>query len=604
MNDSYLNPLKENADIVIDEWAKLVKNSSKRYEELTDEEAREKISTHFWALIDIYEHNRYDKLTTFLSELANIRTKMGFNIKETLIAFLNGQSVILNFLDQLLGDELKYCKSCREVTESFNTSQLLYSQVYQELTIESTAQTYKQEILEKDIRLSSLTEGTADAVIILDENLNIRSWNRGAEEMYLYTKKEIIGKHLSKIVPEILIVNSELDKLSKIVFSTGSIKNYQTERVRKDGIIIQVNITSTVLKDDNGTIIGLSSIHRDISEKIRLEREVREQEQLLSSIVDTSVDAIIGLDLNNKIISWNHGAEEIFGYKKNEVIEKNFDILLPNEFIKSRELEFLNEELIKCGSIRNYEGERITKSGKRIYTSLTRSLIKDKKGKVIGSSAILRDITEYKKLKTQMSHSEKLSVVGQLAAGIAHEVGNPLTSISSLIQVLTRNTSNKELSDNLLLIKKQTDRITRLIRELVNFSQPSDFKSKQSDINYLIKEAVSIIQYDKRAQHCSFDIRAAKNLPLLQIPEDQVLQVFINILLNAVDAVPESTGKISIKSEKKNGTISVKISDNGTGISPGIVDKIFDPFFTTKNVGKGTGLGLWVSYGIIESLNG
>jgi len=600
----FLKSLQENSDILINEWTKVVKNSSEHYRKASKKETRKHIEEHFWALIDIYEKKNYNRLIEFLSMLADARSKMGFTMKETHLAFLNGQSVILRFLDSIRNNDQPFCGNCREIMESFDTTQALYSQIYQDLKIENTTKTYRQEIHEKELRLSSLTEATPDAVIILDENLNIRSWNRGAEDMYQYKKEEIINQPLTVLLPQNLIVEEELKKLIRIIDEKGSLKNYQTERIRKDGEVITVNITSTQLKNDSGKIIGISAIHRDLTEQKRLEQEIRSQEQLLSSIVDNSVDAIIGLDLKNKIISWNQGAEKIFGYQREEVIGVNFDILFPEEAIKSGELKQLNEDLMKYGSIQNYESERITKSGKRISTSLTRSLIRDKRGKVIGSSAILRDISEYKNLKKQMSHSEKLSVVGQLAAGIAHEVGNPLTSISSLIQVLSRTSKDNELHDRLRLIKKQTDRITRLIRDLVNFSQPSDFIIKQTDINQIVKEAINIIKYDKRAQDCKFELQLSKNIPILELPEDQILQVFINILLNAVDAVPHENGEILIQSEMRDGAIKVLFRDNGYGIPKQIMDKIFDPFFTTKDVGKGTGLGLWVSYSIIESLNG
>ncbi len=203
-----------------------------------------------------------------------------------------------------------------------------------------------------------------------------------------------------------------------------------------------------------------------------------------------------------------------------------------------------------------------------------------------------------------MSHSEKLSVVGQLAAGIAHEVGNPLTSISSLIQVMSRSETDENLKEKLSLVKKQTDRISKLIHELVTFSQPSDMVIKQTDINSLIIEALDIIKYDKYAQGCSFDVQLGENLPDADVPEDQVQQVFINILLNAIDAVPRNNGNVTVSSGINNGTIQVIIGDNGKGIPKLIKEKIFDPFFTTKEIGKGTGLGLWVSYGIIESIRG
>ncbi|KPK91497.1 hypothetical protein AMJ80_07300 [bacterium SM23_31] len=604
MEIQFIEALKKNADSLIEEWVSLVKTSTKNYQSASEDEIRNNIKRHMQVIIEVFENQDYSELNEFLENLADKRSKMDFDIKETLFAFLNGQTVLLRFLDSIRDKENIFCTNCREITDCFNKTQILYSNIFQSKRLEKTERSYLREIEHKDLRLSSLTDVTADAVIGLDANLNIRSWNRGAEVMYQYRTNEILGKPLAILVPKELLNNGELQSLEMITRRSGFIKNYQTERIRKDGKVLIVNISCTLLKDNDGKDIGFSTIHHDLTEMIQLEQEIRSQERYLSSVVDYSMDAIIGLDLNDNIVSWNKGAENIFGYTKEEVIGKNLDILFTPEAKKSGELKRINEELNKAGFIKSYEGERITKSGKYISTSLTKSLIRDKNNKIIGSSAILRDITEYEKLKMQMSHSEKLSVVGQLTAGIAHEVGNPLTSISSLIQVLTRTAQNEDLTNKLNLIKKQTDRITKLIRDLVSFSQPSDFRIKPTDINGLIKEAISIIKYDNRAQNCHFDIQLAEKLPLTDIPEDQVQQVIINILLNALDAAPPENGKISIHSLTRNGTINVKIKDNGKGIPLSIIDKIFNPFFTTKGVGKGTGLGLWVSYGIIENIRG
>lgn len=604
MEIKYIEALKKNEDNLVEEWVSLVKTSTKNYQNAPQKDVKKNIVRHLKAIINVFENQDYTELNKFLENLADERSDMGFGIEETLLAFLHGQTIMMGFLDRIRGEETLFCNNCREVTDCFNKMQIIYSNIFQNKRLEETARSYLREIEHKDLRLFSLTDVTADAIIGLDENLNIRTWNRGAEVMYQYKSNEILGKPLAILVPEEHLNNGELQSLEMIVRRSGFIKNYQAERVRKDGKTLIVNISCTLLKDNDGKYIGFSSIHRDLTEKIHLEQEIRSQERYLFSVVDHSMDAIIGLDLDDNVVSWNKGAENIFGYTKEEAVEKNLDILFSHEARKSGELKRINKELNKAGFIKNYEGEGITKSGKRITTSLTKSLIRDKNNKIIGSSAILRDITEYKKLKMQMSHSEKLSVVGQLAAGIAHEVGNPLTSISSLIQVLTRTVKKEDLTNKLNLIKKQTDRITKLIRDLVSFSQPSDFRIKPTDINVLIKEAINIIKYDNRAQNCLFDINLAEKLPLTDVPDDQVQQVIINILLNALDAAPSENGKISVHSSTSNGTINIKIKDNGKGIPLSIIDKIFNPFFTTKGVGKGTGLGLWVSYGIIESIRG
>ncbi|MCH8287333.1 PAS domain S-box protein [candidate division KSB1 bacterium] len=475
MDKKYIEAFKKESGNIINEWVSLVKKSKDRHQKNRVSGIEETVTEHFNALIDIFEKEDNTKLNIFLEKLAKKRDKPGFSLKETQLAFLYGQTVFMRFMDRLRDDDQFFCINCREISDIFNENQILHSNHFRDLQLENITNSYSKELEYEDLRLASLSDGTTDAVIILDEKLNISTWNEGAELMFQYKPNEVIGKSLDILFTDELRTSKELRSMELLLKQDGLADYYRTERVRKDGKVLTVEVNWTRLRNNDGKLIGYSTIHNDLTEKIQIRQEIFSKEHYLSSVVDNSVDAIIGMDLNDTIVSWNKGAENIFGYPREEVIGKNFDILLTPEAKKSGELRLINTLLKQEGFIKNYEGERVTKDGKRITTSLTRSIIRDKNRKIIGSSAILRDMTEYKKLKTQISHSEKLSVVGQLAAGIAHEVGNPLTSISSLIQVLVRGTDDENLKKNLNLIKKQTDRISKLIHELVTFSQPSDF---------------------------------------------------------------------------------------------------------------------------------
>jgi signal transduction histidine kinase len=194
--------------------------------------------------------------------------------------------------------------------------------------------------------------------------------------------------------------------------------------------------------------------------------------------------------------------------------------------------------------------------------------------------------------------------IGTLAAGIAHEVGNPLTSISSLVQVIQRTTADEFAKDKLGLIKDQINRIARIIRDLVDFSRPSAYVIKPTDVNKVVREALNIVQYGKKVKDIAFTLELADDLPSLSVVPDQLAQVFINILMNAVDSLEGKPGSIWIQSRSNAEHVEVVVKDTGKGIDPGDREKIFEPFFTTKTVGQGTGLGLWVSYGIVESFGG
>ena len=204
----------------------------------------------------------------------------------------------------------------------------------------------------------------------------------------------------------------------------------------------------------------------------------------------------------------------------------------------------------------------------------------------------------------QISHQEKMASMGLLAAGIAHEIGNPLTSISSMAQIIRRKVKDEQIAEYLNTILMNINRISKIVRELVDFARPSSYETSYVNVNRLIENAVNIVKYDRRAKRIELQLKLSSELPELFIVADQLLQVFINILINAVDALTEKNPLIEIRTYLKNEHIYIEFQDYGIGIPKENISKIFEPFFTTKKVGKGTGLGLSVSYGIITNMNG
>ncbi len=339
------------------------------------------------------------------------------------------------------------------------------------------------------------------------------------------------------------------------------------------------------------------------SDRNRLAAKLELNQQYLKNILKTSNSAIIVIDNDENFISWNKGAEEIFGYTEDEVIGKPSTILLPEGSAYSEELKIIQDEVKNSGYIRLNDTERRTKSGELISVNLNVTSIPGSDGIYRGRTVIINDFTEMKKLQRQVDQSEKLAVIGQLAAGIAHEIGNPLTSISSLVQILQRKTGEDFTREKLSVIRENIDRISKIVRELVDFSKPPGHDKTSININDVIKTATGIVKYDKRVKKVSFITELDHSLPPLYVVPDQLLQVFVNILLNALDATG-GEGEITVKSYMENEKVNIEFIDNGCGIEKKDIDKIFDPFFTTKDVGKGTGLGLAVSYGIIKKERG
>jgi len=321
-----------------------------------------------------------------------------------------------------------------------------------------------------------------------------------------------------------------------------------------------------------------------------------------SEVIHRTVNPIQITNTEGKIIYANPAYIKISGYTKEELIGKNPNILSSGKQTK----EFWRRVWAKILAGEQWVGQiqNRRKNGELFHTELVISPIIDENKKVIGFLGAHRDITEQKMLEQQLLRAQKMETFGTLAAGIAHEVGNPLTSISSLVQILQRSTNDEFIKDKLELVKNQINRITKIIRELVDFSRPSPHVVQDVDVNAVVKEALNIVQYGKKVRSLKFVSELSENLPRVAVVSDQLVQVFLNILMNAVDACEGKAGTISVSTALKGDMIEITMSDTGSGIAEEHLTKIFDPFFTTKEAGKGTGLGLWVSLGIIKSFGG
>lgn len=342
---------------------------------------------------------------------------------------------------------------------------------------------------------------------------------------------------------------------------------------------------------------------RDISEEKRKELELLR----FFNVAENSVNPIQITDLNGKMIYVNKAFLNASGYSKEELIGKN-----PRIFGSGKNTTKFWDRMwntISSGKVWVGEVENKRKDDSAYYTQLLVSPILGKDGKVTGYFGIHRDLSEKRTLERQLVHTQKMESIGTLAAGIAHEVGNPLASISALVQVAQRSSEDEFVVEKLSLVKSQITRISKIIRDLVDFSRPSNYELQLIDINESIKEAVEITKVGTKAKNISFIPMLGEDIPHLPLISDQIQQVFVNILLNAVDAIFEKeklsdNEKITVTSVANDDLITVTFTDSGKGIREENLQKIFEPFFTTKKEGKGTGLGLWVSYGIIKSFQG
>ncbi len=441
-------------------------------------------------------------------------------------------------------------------------------------------------------------------LFILDKNLRIIYWGSGVERMYNILETEVLNKNVIEQFPN-LKKEGVYDKFVETLRSGKSFEMVSVlhDSLRKGKRVIDFKISP--LLEDSGEVIGVNVLLNDVTDRKKNEASLREYQQFLSNIFDDAAEAIFVLDENDCIKMWNKQAAKMYGYSADEIIGKHISLIVPNDEKSRQEIELINQIVKEKGYVKDWETERITHDGRKLLLRITRTAIKDENGNYRGSSVIAHDITEQRRLEQQLIHSEKLSAVGQLAAGIAHEVGSPLTAISSLAQLLYERSEDEWNKDKLKIIREQIDRIARIVREMVNFSKPISTDVKEVSVNQVIEEAMQIVRYDKRLKHFKIKLDLFPGLPMMKASFDQLLQVLINILLNAGDALEgRSDGEISISTQLVGEKIIIRIIDNGSGIPQKYLDKIFEPFFTTKKPGKGTGLGLWVCYNIVKGFSG
>jgi len=446
-----------------------------------------------------------------------------------------------------------------------------------------------------------LFDSLPDMYFLLDANAEILKLNNRADEII----KSNLSSNPSNFLDLVDLCNRE--KVNSIFFQCigfGKTTSIETQfLLDKKEIDVRISFSFHKFVIDENKIEYVFALAKDITEEKVKEIEL----QRFFNIVESSLNPIQITDLHGKMIYVNPAFVKSSGFSKKELIGKNPGIFGSGKLSK----KFWDKmwQTISSGKVWFGEIEDRKKNSEPFYTQLLISPIFDKDEKVTGYFGIHRDLSEKRTLEKQLIHTQKMESIGTLAAGIAHEVGNPLASISALVQVAQRSTDDAFVKGKLDLVKSQVTRISKIIRDLVDFSRPSNFELQRVNINECLKEAVEITKVGTKTKTIEFSVKLSDDIPYLPLVADQLEQVFINILLNAVDAINEvkdekKEKRISIESSLSKDEAIITFTDTGSGISEANLSKIFEPFFTTKSKGRGTGLGLWVSYGIIKSFQG
>jgi len=330
--------------------------------------------------------------------------------------------------------------------------------------------------------------------------------------------------------------------------------------------------------------------------------ELKELKDYNENILESMDSGILVLDLNGQIARWNRAMETLYGKSRIEVLGRSLDDIFPAPF-----LEALRGSLVLG---RHEEIDHIYKlhlpasDGRGLIVNVSVAPFQVDSGERCGTVLILEDVTARMRLEEQLQHSEKMASIGLLAAGVAHEVNTPLTGISSYTQMLRKHVEPSDPRAPLLeKIEKQTFRAAKIINNLLNFSRSGSSEMERLDVNKILLDVLSLLEHQLQGARIKIRRELAGDLPFVRGNENRIQQVFFNLILNARDAMPKG-GWLTLSTQAEDGEVILNVRDTGHGIRREDIKRIYDPFFTTKGIGRGTGLGLSVSYGIIQEHGG
>ncbi len=461
-------------------------------------------------------------------------------------------------------------------------------------------------------RLAAIVQSSDDAIVSKRLDGVVLTWNPAAERIFGYSAEEMVGSSIFKLIPPEL--HDEERMVLQRVSRGEPVAHFETTRVRKDGTRFPVDLTVSPIRDATGTVIGASSIKRDITDR----RAADETSSRLAAIVRSSDDAIVSKRLDGTVLDWNEAAERMYGISAKEIVGRSIYKVVPEELLHE-ERTILNR-VARGEHVSHYETLRRHKDGSTIDVALTLSPIRDSAGNVVGASSIQRDITASKQAQEALRQASKMEAIGALAGGLAHDFNNQLYAVSGFAHFIARDPGLSPSSRaDLLELQKTAERMASLTRQLLAFARQQVLSPEILDLNAAVQDTRPMLQR-LIGSNAPIELALAPGPKWVRVDRAQLVQVLLNLVINARDAMPEG-GPIELRTEtvevspnhvfdkgqavvEPGAFAMLAVTDTGQGIPAEQLPHIFEPFYTTKAVGLGTGLGLATVEGVVSQSGG
>ena len=402
--------------------------------------------------------------------------------------------------------------------------------------------------------------------------------------------------------------------VSELEFWRESGIHYFVPCVSKEGTIAVMALgrkasSEPLSSEDMALLAAVAAQAATALENGRLYRQLRMKAEELDrmrefseNILESLNDGLVVLNREDRVVRWNRRLEELYGVRHEQTVDRRINEIFDEGFFDT--LRSARRESPEGAAIYRVPLMTRHEPPRRVLINLATTPLRDSDGAIGGTIVVIEDISSRVQLEEQLQISEKMASLGLLAAGVAHEVNTPLTGISSYTQMLLQGADADDPTTKVLeKIERQTFRAAKIVNGLLNLARPAQVDSGPVDINGVVNDVLSLLEHQFKTGSIQVRKELASSSPIVQGIEYKLQQVFLNLFLNARDAMPKG-GWLSISTKVGTDEATIEVADTGSGIPPDHLSRIYDPFFTTKDIGKGTGLGLSITYGIVQEHGG
>jgi PAS domain S-box-containing protein len=454
-----------------------------------------------------------------------------------------------------------------------------------------------------EARFTELFESLQEGIYITTPEGTLLEVNPAIVRMLGYDSKEEL---LKRKVAEIFVDTEERKSFIKDVERQSMLQGHEVTLIRKDGTSIVCLNTAAAVRDNSGRVVRYQGALMDITERREMERRLHQQQEFARRLVDSFPDLILVLDADSHYTFTSPRCSEVLGYEVEETRNMQFGGRTHPEDLPAV-LSLYKDILSGKQTFASMEIRVRHKSGDWRRIRFNFSPLSDEKGNIEGVVLSGQDVTNLKRLEEQLIQAEKLAAMGQMLAGVAHELNNPLTAILGVTELLReRGGTDEPTKRQLELTHRQARRAARIVQNLLEFSRPASPQKKPLEVQTLLDRTLQLHEHSLRRNNIQIDFNAPAGLPGVIGDANQLIQVLLNLVTNAEQAIREvrESGRIQIRAARIGNQVTITVQDDGVGIRPEAFPRIFDPFYTTKRPGGGTGLGLSICMSIIREHGG